>query len=825
MRVGVLCAVAVGAGLAWGMHWPELPAELLLTVGAALSVAVAVLWLHRHLLAAGLLLAALLATAATVEGHRAARAVVHSPLRHWLDERAVLTADVRQLPLVWLEGTLEDDAELLEDGVRLRLSVTSVRLSPQASPTSGTVMLTVGGAGAADTSRAWTRGRRVRASARLRVVPTVRNRGAASPWVQLVRRRGGIVGSVKSAALVEVVAPGSWWEETAADLRRRVREAIARRVPGGDPASRAVATAILTGERTALDDELERRLQAAGTFHTIAISGGNIAMLASAVVAVLWVLRVRFRAAAVAATLVLLAHAAVIAPGASIRRATAMACLYFLLQAVDLRGRSGAVVAWSLVGALMVTPTDILNAGFWLTYGATMALLATSAVLPPPRGWRGVAGAAVVATAAVELVLAPVAAGVFERVTLAGLVLNLPAVPAMAVVQAAASFTVLADWGHLSLLAWAGGWTTWAGTRVLIDTSRVVEWFPWLTWRVPSAGLLVTVGYYALLVGGWWRWPRWSRPQRRLAVAGGVALWAWVALAPWARFGVRGDGALHLTMWDVGQGDALLVTFPRGQTLLIDAGGSPGDRGADTGERIVGPALRARGLVSVDRLLVTHGDADHIGGAATLVHEFRPRELWYGIPVDGHPAERRLRAAAEAIGAAFRTVQRGDVIEIDGVRVTVQHPRPPDWDRRRVRNDDSVVLTATLGGVDLWLTGDAGVEVEPEWILPDSPRTVVLKVGHHGSRTSTGRPLVEGLRPRLSLIPAGRGNAFGHPAPEVVARLESAGSLVARTDRDGQVDVRTDGRTVWVRRVDDPPRRWQPLPPPSVPRGSRVTHP
>jgi len=135
------------------------------------------------------------------------------------------------------------------------------------------------------------------------------------------------------------------------------------------------------------------------------------------------------------------------------------------------------------------------------------------------------------------------------------------------------------------------------------------------------------------------------------------------------------------------------------------------------------------------------------------------------------------------------------------------------------------VLTATLGGVDLWLTGDAGVEVEPEWILPDSPRTVVLKVGHHGSRTSTGGPLVEGLRPRLSLISAGRGNAFGHPAPEVVARLESAGSLVARTDRDGQVDVRTDGRNMWIRRVDDPPRRWQPLPPPSVPRGPRATHP
>jgi len=825
MRVGVLCAVAVCVGLVWGLHWTIVIPELVLLVGAALMGAAAVLWWRGSMLGTGVLIALLLCGAAALEGHRAAVTLVQSPLRRWLDERAVLTADVRNLPLVWLEGTLAEDAEVPGDGVLMRLDVSSVRLSPEPSRTSGRVNLTVGGSGALEAARQWTQGRRVRVSARLRLASAVRNRGSASAWLQLVRRRGGLSGSVKSAALVEVIGTGSWWEERSADIRARVREALRRHVRGDDEASRAVATAILIGERTALDEDLERRLQHAGTFHTIAISGGNIAMLASAVVAVLWLCRVRFRAAAVAAAIVLLAHAAVIAPGASVRRATAMACLYFGLQAFDLRGRAGAVVAWSFVGTLLLMPEDVINAGFWLSYGATMALLATSAMLSSPSGWRGLVGAAVLATAAVELMLAPVAAGVFERMTLAGLVLNLPAVPAMAVVQAAASLTVVADWFGLPSLAMVGGWCTWAGTRVLIDTSRVVEWLPWLTWRVPAPGLVTSLLYYGLLVVCWYRWSQWSPATRRSAVLCALGLWGWVAIAPGARLGPRGDGTLQLTMWDVGQGDALLVTFPRGQTLLIDAGGRPGDRGPDTGERIVGPALRARGLVSVDWLLVTHGDADHIGGAATLVHEFRPREIWYGIAVEGHPAEQRLREAAATVGASWRTVQRGDLVEVDGVRVLAQHPRPPDWARRRARNDDSVVLTLSLGQVDLWLTGDAGIEVEPEWTMPEEPRFVVLKVGHHGSRTSTGALLVAALRPQLSLISAGRGNAFGHPAPDVLARLRAAGSAIGRTDVDGQIDVRTDGMEVWLRRVDDRPHRWQPLRPASVLRGSRAIPP
>jgi competence protein ComEC len=134
------------------------------------------------------------------------------------------------------------------------------------------------------------------------------------------------------------------------------------------------------------------------------------------------------------------------------------------------------------------------------------------------------------------------------------------------------------------------------------------------------------------------------------------------------------------------------------------------------------------------------------------------------------------------------------------VRVTVKHPARPDWERQRVRNDDSVVLEVVYGEVAFLLTGDITAAVERA-LVPQltAARVRVLKVAHHGSRTSSSQELLNAWRPQLALISCGRGNTFGHPAPEVLDRLESIGARVYRTDRDGEITVTSDGRDVTVR--------------------------
>jgi competence protein ComEC len=278
-----------------------------------------------------------------------------------------------------------------------------------------------------------------------------------------------------------------------------------------------------------------------------------------------------------------------------------------------------------------------------------------------------------------------------------------------------------------------------------------------------------------------------------------AALFIWVVAAPAARIREADDGRLHLTMIDVGQGDALLVTFPNRRTLLIDSGGTSQQGEFDIGDRIVGPALRARNLLGIDYLCVTHGDPDHLGGATAVLRDFGAREVWWGVPVPSHAPTAALRAEADRQRIPWRTLQRGDRLEIGGVELRVHHPPLPDWERQRVRNDDSLVIELRFGEVSLLLTGDVGHEVEAEL----SPRLdllplVVLKVAHHGSATSSSARFLDNAHPAVALIGTGRGNTYGHPVPSVLSRLAEIGAEVFRTDLDGQVEVVTDGQSLAV---------------------------
>jgi competence protein ComEC len=241
------------------------------------------------------------------------------------------------------------------------------------------------------------------------------------------------------------------------------------------------------------------------------------------------------------------------------------------------------------------------------------------------------------------------------------------------------------------------------------------------------------------------------------------------------------------------------VLLPSGRSLLVDAGGLPGSS-VDSGERIVGPALRALGQRRLDTLVVTHADPDHIGGAASVFRRFGPRHVWEGVPVPPHAALRELSALAAARSAVWRIVQAGDAERIDGVEIRIWHPPPPDWERQRVRNDDSIVVELRHGDVSILLTGD--IEREAERAL--APRLalapiVVLKAPHHGSATSSSAPFIAATRPGAVVFSAGRRNPFGHPHPAVLARYRAAGVEIFRTDADGAVAVDTDGRTATLR--------------------------
>jgi competence protein ComEC len=279
----------------------------------------------------------------------------------------------------------------------------------------------------------------------------------------------------------------------------------------------------------------------------------------------------------------------------------------------------------------------------------------------------------------------------------------------------------------------------------------------------------------------------------------GAAL-VWIAVEPARFWPTRGDGLLHVTFVDVGQGDAALVRFPEGRSLAIDAGGA--SPAFDIGDRVVGPVGRALGLRRIDALLLSHADNDHAGGAAAIIRDFSPREVWEGIPVPASPVRAAARQAADAAGSGWRTLQAGARWQVDGVDVVVHHPPGPEWERQRVRNDDSVVVELRWRSVSLLFAGDIGRDVEAT-LLPglSVSRLRVLKVPHHGSASSSSPGFVAGLRPQVAVVSAGRGNPFGHPSPAVVRRYDDARAELFRTDRDGAVTVDTDGGSLEVSTV------------------------
>jgi competence protein ComEC len=281
-------------------------------------------------------------------------------------------------------------------------------------------------------------------------------------------------------------------------------------------------------------------------------------------------------------------------------------------------------------------------------------------------------------------------------------------------------------------------------------------------------------------------------------------------------FGValRG-GALRVVFIDVGQGDATLVRLPDSRNLLVDAGGLAG-ASFDIGDRVVGPTLRALGVRRVDTMVLTHGDPDHIGGAPAILRAFSPRVIWEGVPVPPHPALREMGALAEASGVSWRTVVAGDVERSGGVEIRVRHPPLPEWERQRVRNEDSIVLELRFGDVAIVLPGDIGQEGE-QAVAPRLSRApvMVLKAPHHGSASSSTAAFLDAVGPSAVVFSEGRGNRFGHPAPVVLQRYRERNAVIFRTDQDGAIVLDTDGQTVqfstWSgRRGQINQRQWPP---------------
>lgn len=564
------------------------------------------------------------------------------------------------------------------------------------------------------------------------------------------------------------------WRDGVLRARAWLGERIARSVPGSPMLG--ILQGLAIGDAQLIPSEQWRVFNATGTSHLMAISGLHVSMVAAlaaglggAIVRVPGIQRHRITAIhgqAVAGVAAAFGYALLAGMSVPTQRTLAMICIYFAARWSRRNVSLGNALGLALIAVLFLDPFGVLSVGTWLSFGAVaMIVIATGGRLRKEGAIENFARVQWAATAG----LMPVVVTAFGGLSLISPIANAVAIPLFTLVVVPLTLA-----GTAAACVWSE-----AGSLLLGCAAKLLEWtwplMSWLAsqplamWYVPelplALSIALTCGALLLVLPGVW-------PMRVAAIALCLPAILYRPERP-------APGAFELAMLDVGQGLAIVVRT-HWHTLLYDAG--PAFRsGRDTGELVVLPYARARGIRWLDRLVISHGDLDHTGGMHSVLGMIQTRSVLLGPSVNARESD-AMRCAA------------GQRWQWDGVEFEVLHPL--ERSRAHSKNDSSCVLRVTGRGGAALLTGDIEAAAEAELLTRDLENVDVLAIPHHGSRSSSTADFVARTRPRLALVSAGYRNRWGFPKREVVERWQSVGATIASTADSGAIEVvvHNDGR-------------------------------
>ncbi len=612
--------------------------------------------------------------------------------------------------------------------------------------------------------------------------------------------------------------------------------------------------AMVAGDRTYLTHSLRVGFERTGSFHMLVVSGFHLAIVAACI---FWITR-RLRMPRVPATMLTIAasfaYALFTGFATPVQRSLWMVTLYLLGRLVYRERNPLNTIGFAALCLLVVSPRSLFDSSLQMTLLAVIAIAGVAAPLLQgtihpyaaairdlqlvavdikltPRiaefrmmmravaerlelagnsrlAWRIFpwsvrfairAVELVVVSCVVELAMTLPMAVYFHRITIFALPVNLLILPMLLVLMPAALLTML------MLVVWPAAAVVPAMTVALVMHIGVglVHLFGSMAlgdFRIPNP-LLWQSGAFCALLGAaivlahesLSREARWLRRG------------AWVALALAALAAViprpvdRPKGAMLMEAIDVGQGDSLLVITPDGKTLLVDGGGfGGGPRQApqdfDIGEEVVSPALWARGIRHLDVVALSHAHSDHMGGLPAVLRNFHPDELWVGNnPRFG--AYNALLDEAAALHVRVRSFRAGDAFTFGSTQVNVLAPFRDYVPGPEPTNNDSLVLHVAYGATSVMLEGDAEAPIEQAMLAEPGLGSTLLKVGHHGSITSTRPEFFARVAPQWAVISSGLHNRYGHPREEVLEELQEAHVRTFRTDINGISCFVLDGKT------------------------------
>ena len=570
----------------------------------------------------------------------------------------------------------------------------------------------------------------------------------------------------------------------------------------------SVVTAVLIGDQKRIPPKVADEYTRAGVNHILSISGFHIGIIAYFVVMIMLALlsrsetlalRIDLRRFALLLTLpAMFAYLLITGAAPATSRSVVMLATYTLALYVERESDTINALLLAAFILLCLNPTSLFDLSFQLSF---LALWGISVATPAISAWTGrfnrrwlivLLQFVLISTIASLVTLVPVLY-YFGQASLSGILSNFLIVPLLGYGAVLAGFVAL----PLVYIMPAAAHGLLHCAAMMTDLSnRMVAWFariPLVEFRSLS---VFDVGCFLLFMCV----VTFVRHQRLRTLF--CLCLPLCAVAAHLNSPSGGDGRLHVTMLSVGQAESLFIRLPDGSNMLVDGGGYLHDTGLDFGQRTLAPALRHLGVRRIDRMVLTHSHPDHCGGLAYLVRSMPVAEFWQPVQGTGGNQYEQLVQLLRSVGTPVRSLAAGDRIDLTAaVNIEILSPQRPSKDSHRIRDDEmamnevSLVFRLTYGNFSMLFTADAGFESEARIMRERREiRATILKVGHHGSRYSTSLPFLEAVSPRAAVISAGRNNRFGLPAEETLGFLARRSIEVWRTDRDGTIEIVSDGK-------------------------------
>ncbi|MFH1710472.1 MAG: DNA internalization-related competence protein ComEC/Rec2 [bacterium] len=697
-----------------------------------------------------------------------------------------------------ITGSVADEPLRSEGYCRFILKAKKIAIRGRSSGTSGYVGVIV-----KNSSQTIGYGNRISVHGKLSKIVSTSNPGVAS-FGDLMARRKINCQMFANDTGIEVIAgsTGNPIKFVSMIIKNRLISVIQNTM--NEPYSSLLGSIVFGSQASPLPDELQDKYRTAGVIHLLVVSGTQVSIILTAVLTVCRALGLSRSLRLMIVTLANLMFTVMTGAGPSIVRAAVMCEVALIADAFERETDFYNSLSISALVLLVLNPLSLFDVGFQLSFLATWALFYIAPAVGDrikeklPQFFANTIAISVAPTIAT----APVIFYNFGQVSFVSIISNLLIIPWIEITVILGFISTLIGLVFIPL-AYALNNTLTVMLAMLNGIVHLFSCLPFACGYFAPPNFALMLIYYMILVGG----IEMIKGRVQIKFNKAVLLVFILLLIGFFRGTSIAANDLTITFIDVGQGDAILIESPSGKKALIDGGGRQenlSSKGTDkedpTGKTIIVPFLRKKGINELDLVILTHPHDDHVAGLPYVLEKIKvDMVLDSGQPHTSRGYSRFLKLI-ERKKIPYKIARAGQVIDLGGgVKGQVLHPSEPLISGTESDlNNNSVVIKLVYGRTSFLFTGDAAFEAEAR-ILSLRPvlASDVLKVGHHGSRTSTSAGFLEAVRPKYAVICVGAKNKFGHPTPETLGRLAKYSIKVLRTDLGGAVIFKSDGAKVY----------------------------